>query len=227
MMHAQHIGPIEAQIRAAAEARRQRLFSVHTGSPAPETHEPIMLPQPKPRPATRPQKRAVVVPWPKPYWMAMDCHFNQHVVDYLHWRLAEENGIDVDATRRRSMLEITVEVLKDYPGIHLADLKGDRRTREVVVPRQVAMRRIYEERGDISLPEIGRYFGGRDHTTVLHAVRKFGTLNRPKVPSPGDHAETIRVLWEDGMSHEAIGKEVGFGQSAISRFISTQGWQRP
>jgi hypothetical protein len=89
------------------------------------------------------------------------------------------------------------------------------------------MSRIYEERGDISLPEIGRFFGGRDHTTVLHAVRKLGQLNRPKVPSPADHAETIRALWEEGQSHDAIGKAVGFGQSAISRFISAQGWQRP
>ena len=56
-----------------------------------------------------------------------------------------------------------------------ADLLSSRRTANVVRPRQVAMylAKILTLR---SLPEIGRRFGGRDHTTVLHAVRKIETL---------------------------------------------------
>ena len=56
-----------------------------------------------------------------------------------------------------------------------ADLLSSRRTANVVRPRQVAMylAKILTLR---SLPEIGRRFGGRDHTTVLHAVRKIESL---------------------------------------------------
>jgi len=70
---------------------------------------------------------------------------------------------------------VTVEGIQrciaDYFRIELAELRGARRQRSILYPRQVAMylcRRLTEA----SLPEIGRAFGGRDHTTVLHAVGK-------------------------------------------------------
>ncbi len=56
-------------------------------------------------------------------------------------------------------------------GVKVQDLKGPRRTKQVVVPRQIAMYLTRKHTG-LSLPEIGKHFGGRDHTTVLHAVRK-------------------------------------------------------
>ncbi|WP_456705579.1 helix-turn-helix domain-containing protein [Bradyrhizobium sp. USDA 4452] len=62
-------------------------------------------------------------------------------------------------------------VLQEFPTITMADLKSARRTALVVRARQLAMylaKRVTSK----SLPEIGRRFGGRDHTTVLHAVRK-------------------------------------------------------
>lgn len=52
-----------------------------------------------------------------------------------------------------------------------SDLKGPRRTKQVVMPRQIAMFLARKHTG-MSLPEIGKRFGNRDHTTVLHAVRK-------------------------------------------------------
>ena len=60
-------------------------------------------------------------------------------------------------------------------GVRVEDLKGKRRSKEVVLPRQVAMYLI-RERLRASLPEIGQIFGGRDHTTVLHAVQKVEKL---------------------------------------------------
>ena len=56
------------------------------------------------------------------------------------------------------------------------ELLSNRRTRTIVKPRQVAMylSKVMTPR---SLPEIGRRFGGRDHTTVLHAVRKIEDLS--------------------------------------------------
>jgi chromosomal replication initiator protein len=55
--------------------------------------------------------------------------------------------------------------------VKVQDLKGPRRTKQVVMPRQIAMFLSRRHTG-LSLPEIGKRFGGRDHTTVIHAVRK-------------------------------------------------------
>jgi len=65
-------------------------------------------------------------------------------------------------------------VARQY-NVSRADLLSSRRTANVVRPRQVAMylAKVLTLR---SLPEIGRRFGGRDHTTVLHAVRKIENL---------------------------------------------------
>lgn len=60
-------------------------------------------------------------------------------------------------------------------GVKVTDLKGPRRTKQVVVPRQIAMY-LARKHTNLSLPEIGRRFGNRDHTTVLHAVRKVGAV---------------------------------------------------
>ncbi len=55
--------------------------------------------------------------------------------------------------------------------VKLADLRGPRRTKQLVTPRQIAMFLI-RKHTSLSLPEIGKRFGGRDHTTVIHAVKK-------------------------------------------------------
>lgn len=62
-------------------------------------------------------------------------------------------------------------VVADYYGLKIAELRSQRRTRSIAKPRQIAMYLI-RSLTDHSLPEIGEYFGGRDHTTVLHAFRK-------------------------------------------------------
>jgi chromosomal replication initiator protein len=56
-------------------------------------------------------------------------------------------------------------------GVSLADIKTRRRNKTIVLPRQVAMY-LSRELTDLSLPEIGIYFGGKDHTTVLHSYNK-------------------------------------------------------
>ena len=66
-------------------------------------------------------------------------------------------------------------VVADYYQLKMSDLLSRRRSRSVARPRQVAMS-IAKELTNHSLPEIGEAFGGRDHTTVLHAVRKVKEL---------------------------------------------------
>ncbi len=68
-------------------------------------------------------------------------------------------------------IEEIQKVVAEYFHIQVADLRSKTRTRSVVRPRQYAMFLIRELTG-YSLPEIGDFFGGRDHTTVLHACKK-------------------------------------------------------
>lgn len=72
--------------------------------------------------------------------------------------------------------------LTQYPDMTLAELRSQRRTAKVVKARQRAMY-LSSKLTEQSLAEIGRRFGGRDHTTVLHAVRKIERLipNDPKL----------------------------------------------
>lgn len=61
--------------------------------------------------------------------------------------------------------------MAEYYKITVADLTSKRRSREVTYPRQIAMY-LARELTDCSLPKIGEAFGGRDHTTVMHAIDK-------------------------------------------------------
>jgi chromosomal replication initiator protein len=62
-----------------------------------------------------------------------------------------------------------------YFGISMDDLQGQSRSRVLVTARQIAMY-LCRELTDMSLPKIGQAFGGRDHTTVMHAERKIRQL---------------------------------------------------
>ncbi|MGM0122673.1 chromosomal replication initiator protein DnaA [Enterococcus sp. AZ194] len=73
-----------------------------------------------------------------------------------------------------SILQIQEEVAKYYH-IQMKDLKGKKRVKSIVVPRQIAMY-LSRELTDNSLPKIGAEFGGKDHTTVLHAHEKIEQL---------------------------------------------------
>jgi chromosomal replication initiator protein len=63
----------------------------------------------------------------------------------------------------------------DYFGVTMEDLCGSSRSRSLVTARQIAMY-LCRELTDLSLPKIGTHFGGRDHTTVIHADRKIRGL---------------------------------------------------
>ena len=68
-----------------------------------------------------------------------------------------------------------ISVVSSAMGISTAEIVGDRRARAIVHARHVAMY-LARELTDVSLPQIGEHFGGRDHTTVLHAVEKVRKL---------------------------------------------------
>ncbi|MDN3653063.1 chromosomal replication initiator protein DnaA [Thalassotalea ponticola] len=81
----------------------------------------------------------------------------------------------------------------EYYKIKVADILSKRRNRSVARPRQIAMA-LAKELTNHSLPEIGDAFGGRDHTTVLHACRKVKELREETHDIKEDYANLIRTL---------------------------------
>ena len=74
-------------------------------------------------------------------------------------------------------IERIQELVSDRFGLSLDELCGDKRSQNIVYPRQVAMY-LSRELTDSSLPKIGKQFGGRDHTTVIHATSKIARMIR-------------------------------------------------
>ncbi|MGA8015786.1 MAG: chromosomal replication initiator protein DnaA [Candidatus Dormiibacterota bacterium] len=85
----------------------------------------------------------------------------------------------------------------NYYGISVEEMKGRRRDKHIVFPRQVAMYLIREET-ESSLPVVGDVFGGRDHTTALHAIEKISELLREDARLQGE----IRGLREILRNHD-------------------------
>jgi chromosomal replication initiator protein len=101
--------------------------------------------------------------------------------DVLHDLLrANDRRVTIDEIQKR---------VAEHFNIRLADMHSARRARAVARPRQVAMY-LCKQLTPRSLPEIGRKFGGRDHTTVMHAVRKVEEL----MTSDGALAEDVELL---------------------------------
>ena len=81
----------------------------------------------------------------------------------------------------------------EYYNIKLSDLLSKRRSRSVARPRQMAMF-LAKELTNYSLPEIGESFGGRDHTTVIHACKKIRELRDFNLDIEEDYRKLVRVL---------------------------------
>jgi chromosomal replication initiator protein len=95
----------------------------------------------------------------------------------------EELAQDVlkDVFPQGDLPQVTIERIQEITserfGLSLDELCGDRRSQNIVYPRQVAMY-LSRELTDSSLPKIGKQFGGRDHTTVIHATSKIARMIR-------------------------------------------------
>jgi len=97
--------------------------------------------------------------------------------------MTEEVAQDVlkDVFPQGELPQVTIEriqeITSDRFSLSLEELCGDKRSQNIVYPRQVAMY-LSRELTDSSLPKIGKQFGGRDHTTVIHATSKIARLIR-------------------------------------------------
>lgn len=90
-------------------------------------------------------------------------------------------------------IENIQKTVAEYYKIRLADLSAKSRTRSIARPRQIAMK-LAKELTSKSLPEIGQAFGGRDHTTVMHACRKIDELIESDSGMREDYANLMRIL---------------------------------
>ncbi len=90
-------------------------------------------------------------------------------------------------------IENIQKTVAEYYKVKVADLLSKRRSRSIARPRQMAMA-LAKELTNHSLPEIGDHFGGRDHTTVIHACRKVKELIQSDTDFAEDHKNLMRTL---------------------------------
>jgi chromosomal replication initiator protein len=118
-------------------------------------------------------------------------HFTGKVIDV---DLIKESLKDLLALQDKQVsMDNIKRIVAEYYKIKVADLLSKRRNRSVARPRQVAMA-LAKELTNHSLPEIGDGFGGRDHTTVLHACRKIKELRDTSADIREDYKNLIRTL---------------------------------
>ena len=99
----------------------------------------------------------------------------------------------IAATSRIVSVENIQKTVADFYKIKVADMYSKTRTRNLARPRQIAMA-LAKELTNQSLPEIGESFGGRDHTTVLHACRKVVELRETHVDIGRDYLVLLQTL---------------------------------
>ncbi len=94
---------------------------------------------------------------------------------------------------RQVSVENIQKTTAEYYNIKMSDILSKRRSRSVARPRQMAMF-LAKELTNYSLPEIGESFGGRDHTTVIHACKKINELRATNLDIEEDYRKLLRVL---------------------------------
>lgn len=151
-----------AEMRAAAVAVHARCFN---GKP----RQVASLPAPP----SKPRKVIPFMALKLPEWQSRPIHFDAHVSGSLRFlEMIKAGEIEFAPPERRTILMIVTEALQEFPGVTIERIKGPSRNRAICRARMEAIYAVRMERSDLSYPAIGRWFGGRDHTTILHSVRK-------------------------------------------------------
>jgi chromosomal replication initiator protein len=119
------------------------------------------------------------------------CRFNNAVVSVATAREALKDLLAV--LNRQVSIENIQKTVADYFKIKVSEMYSKKRFRSVARPRQVAMA-LAKELTQQSLPEIGEAFGGRDHTTVLHACRKTAELRESDQEFARNYAQLQQIL---------------------------------
>jgi chromosomal replication initiator protein len=99
----------------------------------------------------------------------------------------------IASAHKQVSIENIQKTVADFYKIKVADMFSKKRTRNLARPRQIAMA-LAKELTHLSLPEIGDAFGGRDHTTVLHACRKVAELREQEQDISRDYLVLLQTL---------------------------------
>lgn len=104
--------------------------------------------------------------------------------------------------------------------VTVADLVGESRKRSLIAARDEAIRLVYTHCGPMSTPQLGRLFGSRDHSTVLHSLRKQGVQVASATAisfwSENPEAETtLRRMWLSGSTIRQIAAELGVSHNTV------------
>ena len=107
--------------------------------------------------------------------------------------LAEQALSGKETVRTNVSVEKIIDAVAKHYGLRLADIQSRKRTKSVSIPRQVCMY-ISRRLTNYSLEEIGGYFGGRDHSTVLHACRNIEQLQKIDPPLQATIEQIINTI---------------------------------
>lgn len=128
-----------------------------------------------------------------------------------------------------SIEEITSQVLSHFPGatFEFAIAKGKTQRRAHILRTLCTAIRV--QAPQITLVEIGRFLK-RDHSTIVAYLRKthlgYEAAKRQKMSKIRPHTETVKRMYFAGARHLDIARHIGSAQSAVTRFIHRQGWER-
>ena len=123
--------------------------------------------------------------------LAASSRFSNREIDL---ELAKETLQDLTLFQERKIsMENIQKTVADYFGVRVSDLKSKRRNRQIARPRQIAMA-LAKELTSMSLPDIGDAFGGRDHTTVIHACKKVNELVKTDNKIKDDYSSLLATL---------------------------------
>jgi chromosomal replication initiator protein len=153
--------------------------------------------------------QGVELPEDVAFFIARQIHANVRELEGALHRIvasARFTGRNVDVELAREALrdllmfqekQITInniqKTVAEYYKMRVSELHSKRRNRQIARPRQLAMA-LAKELTNLSLPEIGDAFGGRDHTTVIHACRKIEELLQQDVRMKEDYSNLMKLL---------------------------------
>lgn len=147
----QPVGEYEASLKKRYADARARLWAVPAETP--------MLPAPEPKPPAISRYRKTVMNAAKPVVVVVKPH-----------PIPASGTLRFPMTEERRVRLIIAAVCFKY-GLTLFEIMARRRIKSIVLARQEAMWRV-TQKTPLSLPKIGKYFNGRDHTTVLYSIRR-------------------------------------------------------
>jgi hypothetical protein len=156
-----------AEMMTAAAAVHAKCFKPKNRF-VPKPAPAVAVPQPT---KSKPKMRERIPLWERST-ILFDAHVDAYAADRHIKAMVAAGQISVLQEPRKTMPEIVLETLEKFPFVTMDEVRGGSRCRRVVIARHTCMYEVKMQRPEKSFPDIGRWFGGRDHTSVLHAVRK-------------------------------------------------------